>query len=75
MRRFGLPVLEHPPRPSLPTGYQLGTVTLGGHGGETICVAFAGTVGAACGCSIYPNRPIVCRQFEVGSLKCRVARQ
>jgi hypothetical protein len=32
-------------------------------------------VGVACGCSIYPDRPSVCRQFAVGEALCRDARE
>jgi Fe-S-cluster containining protein len=73
LSRLGLPVLtrtdfdgeEHP---------QLGTRPSDGPGGETVCAAFAGTVGEACGCSVYPDRPSACRSFEAGASKCRWAR-
>lgn len=35
-------------------------------GGRLACVALQGKVGIACSCSIYVERPSVCRQFEVG---------
>jgi Fe-S-cluster containining protein len=39
------------------------------------CVAFRGSVGRACACGIYDLRPQPCRQFEMGSIACRQARQ
>lgn len=40
------------------------------------CIAFEGSPGGPCGCSIYDRRPKVCRDFEPGPknrtcLKCR----
>src|SRR5262249_32251956 len=70
MRRVGLPVVN---------GYHgrplLGTVPHSGPGGDTICAAFAGHVGGSCGCSIYPDRPKLCRDFQPGGFKCLVARR
>jgi Fe-S-cluster containining protein len=43
--------------------------------GLRICIAFAGDVGEACGCSIYEDRPFLCREFELGDTLCRQARQ
>jgi Fe-S-cluster containining protein len=40
----------------------------------TVCVAFAGTVGGPCGCSIYADRPAVCRRLPVGRRECVAAR-
>jgi Fe-S-cluster containining protein len=38
------------------------------------CVAFEGKLGERCGCSVYPDRPAVCREFEPGGELCREAR-
>lgn len=38
------------------------------------CVALRGQLGEAVECSIYENRPTVCREFEPGSKECRDAR-
>jgi Fe-S-cluster containining protein len=66
LRRFGLPVLEGRGGAALATRP---------HDGEaSVCVALDGDIGRACGCSVYVARPSVCRQFEVGGLKCRAAR-
>ena len=43
--------------------------------GHVVCVAFCGKVGARNRCSIYDNRPKTCRDFKVGSLSCRAARE
>jgi Fe-S-cluster containining protein len=36
-----------------------------------VCIAFNGTVGQKAECTIYENRPAVCRDFEAGSAPCR----
>jgi Fe-S-cluster containining protein len=69
VRRVGLPVIT-----STSGWPRLATKPHTGPGGETICSALAGTVGGACGCLIYEDRPNVCREFLPGSLKCQVAR-
>jgi Fe-S-cluster containining protein len=38
------------------------------------CPALAGPLGD-CRCTIYPERPFLCRQFEVGSPECLEARR
>jgi uncharacterized protein len=43
--------------------------------GTRVCIAFAGKVGEACGCSIYEDRPLLCRKFQVGDTLCREARR
>jgi Fe-S-cluster containining protein len=43
--------------------------------GTKVCVALGGTVGAACFCRIYAERPSACRQFEAGGRACREARR
>jgi Fe-S-cluster containining protein len=70
LRRLGLPVVEG----------ALGSSCLGarphdGAGGRPACVAFTGTLGGRCGCSVYEVRPSVCREYEVGGLLCRQARE
>ena len=69
MRRLGVTVV-----------HGLGDSFLGcrphrGAGGRPACVALRGKVGTNCHCSIYDDRPHVCRWFEVGSRLCREARQ
>jgi Fe-S-cluster containining protein len=69
MRRLGLTVVQTPPGDSF-----LGCRRHPGAAGRPACVAFHGKVGGSCGCSIYGNRPRVCRQFAVGEPNCRQAR-
>jgi len=38
------------------------------------CKALEGVIGACVSCSIYENRPRVCKQFEPGSPGCKEAR-
>ena len=38
------------------------------------CIAFEGTLGQ-CRCAIHPDRPNLCRIFEVGSADCLEARR
>jgi Fe-S-cluster containining protein len=66
LRRLGLPIVEIDGREFL------GTVEH--ECGGSVCVAFAGSVGQQCGCSIYEQRPDRCRRYEVGSVQCRAAR-
>jgi Fe-S-cluster containining protein len=70
LRRMGLTVVQG----ALGDSY-LGCRSFAGAGGRPACVALRGEVGVACGCSIYPDRPNVCRQFEVGEALCRDARE
>jgi len=69
MRRLGLTVVQGALGESF-----LGCRSHRGAGGRPTCVAFKGTVGGPCGCSVYDARPDVCRQFEVGERLCREAR-
>ena len=69
LRRLGLPVVTWHGQ------VLLGTRPHDGPGGETCCTAFAGAVGSACACSIHPDRPRACRDFEPGSAGCRFARE
>ncbi|PZR93494.1 MAG: hypothetical protein DI537_10260 [Stutzerimonas stutzeri] len=39
------------------------------------CVALTGVIGKSVSCSIYSDRPAVCRQFEAGSPGCLSARE
>ena len=66
MTRLGLPVVE-----ADFAALCLGARPHRGAGGRPACVAFAGEMGVACGCSIYPHRPSVCREFEVGEQLCQ----
>jgi Fe-S-cluster containining protein len=68
LQRFGLPLVE------LRGQVTLGTVAHDGPGGDRICVAFAGTVGKDCSCTLYKDQPKACRNFEVGGALCQLAR-
>lgn len=39
------------------------------------CLQLAGTIGRACMCKIYSNRPSVCREYVVGGPRCLAARK
>ena len=39
------------------------------------CSALAGEVGGQAQCSVYPNRPLVCREFQPGSDDCIMVRR
>jgi Fe-S-cluster containining protein len=70
MRRLGLTVV-----PAALGDSFLGCRSHEGAGGRPACVALEGEVGGSCGCSIYPDRPDVCRHFEVGEALCLEARE
>lgn len=70
LRRVGLTVVQG----ALGDSY-LGCRSHTGAGGRPACVALEGKVGLRCGCSVYCERPSVCRQFEVGEALCRAARE
>jgi Fe-S-cluster containining protein len=53
---------------------RLGTRPQEGRGGPCACVAFEGAAGFSCRCLIYEDRPRRCREFEMGSAACRLAR-
>lgn len=42
---------------------------------EPRCVALAGVVGGAVGCTIYMERPSPCREFDIEHAACNRARQ
>ncbi len=70
MRRLGLRVVEA----------ALGSKCLAaapheGAWGYPACVAFEGEFGVRCGCSVYADRPSVCRDFGSGSDVCIEARE
>lgn len=69
MRRHGLAVIQ------AKQGLCLRTVAVPGWAGVFACPALRGEVGKACSCSVYADRPEVCRQFEPGGLMCRDARR
>jgi uncharacterized protein len=69
-RRMGLTVVQ-----GVGGDSYLGCRSHAGAGGRPTCVALDGKIGIFCGCSIYPDRPSVCRQFEVGEALCRSARE
>ena len=70
MRGLGLPVVQGVLGSSC-----LGVRSHDGAGGRPACVAFTGELGGPCGCSVYEDRPSVCREFEVGGQLCRQARE
>jgi Fe-S-cluster containining protein len=70
MRALGLPVVE-----TAMGSRCLGAAQHEGAGGRPACVAFAGELGGPCGCSVYEDRPSVCRAFEIGGPLCREARE
>lgn len=39
------------------------------------CVALAGEIGRRAHCSVYENRPLVCREFQAGSEDCLMVRR
>lgn len=43
--------------------------------GDVVCAALDGSVGSSCNCSVYNDRPLVCRLFEVGGDECLKARE
>lgn len=40
-----------------------------------VCAALTGKIGKQVACSIYEERPVLCRQFEAGSPECYEARR
>jgi uncharacterized protein len=67
MRRLGLSVVND--------GGAAFLGTRAGQGVSPVCVAFRGRVGSGCGCSVYADRPGVCRSFRVGEPLCLQARR
>lgn len=45
-----------------------------GKRGPGPCSALMGTIGDEVCCAIYEDRPSVCRDFEAGSMECRMLR-
>jgi len=39
------------------------------------CAALAGEIGIQAQCSVYANRPLVCREFQAGSVDCLMVRR
>jgi hypothetical protein len=39
------------------------------------CSALVGDIGSRAQCSVYENRPLVCREFQSGSEDCIIARR
>ena len=39
------------------------------------CAALAGEIGIRAQCSVYANRPLVCREFQAGSEDCKMVRR
>jgi Fe-S-cluster containining protein len=39
------------------------------------CSALEGEIGIRVGCSVYADRPLVCREFRAGSQDCRMVRR
>jgi uncharacterized protein len=69
MRRLGMRVIE-----ATMGSRCLAAAPHEGADGWPACVAFEGNLGARCGCSVYRDRPSVCRDFEPGGDLCREAR-
>jgi uncharacterized protein len=69
--RKGLPVLEVIPDPE-DRIVLFGTKRNGQ--GVRVCVALTGRLGRQVACTIYEDRPRLCRQFEAGSPECHQAR-
>lgn len=38
------------------------------------CSALEGEIGREVSCGIYPDRPKACRDFEAGSMECKLTR-
>ena len=72
LRRRGLPILEVVSDPE-DRIVLLGTKQ--NCRATRVCIALSGTVGNQVACSIYEQRPELCRQFEAGSPECRQARR
>ncbi len=70
MRRHGLRVVE-----AAFGSKCLAAAPHEGAWGYPACVAFEGELAVRCGCSVYRDRPSVCREFEPGSDVCREARE
>jgi Fe-S-cluster containining protein len=68
MKRLGLSVVQTDNKSLLGTRDRVGTT-------HPVCVALRGHVGGQCRCAIYELRPHKCRQFEVGSSLCQIARE
>ncbi len=70
--RMGLPVLElidDPEDRVVLLGTKINAARI------RVCIALSGTVGTEVACSIYADRPELCRQFEAGSPECHEARR
>lgn len=39
------------------------------------CAALEGEIGCRVECSVYENRPLVCREFQAGSEDCKMVRR
>ena len=72
LKRRGLPVLELISDPENPVD-MLGTKI--NAQGARVCVALSGRLGKQVACTIYADRPALCRQFEAGSRECLAARR
>jgi Fe-S-cluster containining protein len=65
--RLGLPVVSVGKESFLGTRLQ--------DKGDRVCIALAGAIAGQCACSIYPDRPAKCCNFEVGGWTCQRARR
>jgi Fe-S-cluster containining protein len=72
LTRLGLPVFELIPDPD-DRVVMLGTKPSSQMG--RVCIALTGKVGKRVACSIYLDRPQLCRQFTAGSPECHQARR
>ncbi|MBE0612221.1 MAG: YkgJ family cysteine cluster protein [Burkholderiales bacterium] len=39
------------------------------------CAALTGEIGRSAQCGVYANRPLVCREFQAGSIDCLMVRR
>src|SRR5208337_3276237 len=75
LRGTGLPILSHEEQDSDPVEviHSLGTKL--DPNGRKVCIALGGCSGGENACSVYEQRPVACRRFEVGGLFCEMARK
>jgi Fe-S-cluster containining protein len=69
LRRLALPIITDDAGE-----LRLGSQRYDGPGSDAACVGFEGAPRFPCTCTIYDHRPTRCREFEMGSHACRLAR-
>lgn len=75
LRGTGLPILTFPVQDADPPELDRALPTKPDPRGARVCLALTGCVGGVNACSIYEQRPGVCRTFEVGGYFCKDARR